>query len=152
MKLIVTRYNSDQKHTNGALLINGRFACYTLEDQYQASKVHSETRIPDGIYKIGLRTIGGFHSRYLSQYGSEFHKGMLQILDVPGFEYILIHAGNTDKDTAGCLLVGMTNEAGANYIGKSREAYKLIYPKILQALQAGEVVEIEFLTVDKFEQ
>lgn len=149
MKLLLIRYNSAQDHTNGLLHINGKFACYTLEDQFNAVKIHSETRIPEGIYKLGLRKIGGFHFRYLDKYGPNFHKGMLQILNVPGFEYILIHAGNTDKHTAGCLLVGTSQSNGDNYIGESVKAYKKIYPEIAAALVAGEVVELEILTIGK---
>ena len=91
MKVLNLRYNSAAEHTNGLLHIDGQFMCYTLEDQYQAVKVPGETRIPDGIYRLGLRTVGGFHNRYLAKYGPDFHKGMIEVLNVPGFKYILLH-------------------------------------------------------------
>jgi hypothetical protein len=94
---------------------------------------------------VELRTEGGFHDRYLKKFGSEFHKGMLWIKDIPEFEYVLIHIGNDDDDTAGCLLVGMSNNADKKgRIGGSVEAYKKIYPIIRDAILKGEDVYINF--------
>ena len=86
MELKVYRYSSQSQTTLGALHIDGKFECYTLEDQHQDIKVKGETRIPARKYNIGLRTIGGFDARYKAKFS--FHKGMLQVLNVPGFEYI----------------------------------------------------------------
>ena len=63
--------------------------------------------MPAGTYKIELRKEGGggFHNKYKKKYGS-LHKGMLHVTNVPNFEYILIHTGNSDEHTAGCLLLG----------------------------------------------
>ena len=145
MKLKVIRYHSSNDFTLGMLLeeTEGRkFLCYTLEDEYRENKVSGETRIPDGTYKITLRTVGGFHGRYRKKYGS-MHKGMLWVRDVPGFEYILIHTGNTDEHTAGCLLVGNTSDI-KGFIGSSVNAYKSIYPAIAQAIEDGEEVTITY--------
>ena len=145
MKLKVIRYHSSNDFTLGMLLeeTEGRkFLCYTLEDEYRENKVSGETRIPDGTYKITLRTVGGFHGRYQKKYGS-MHKGMLWVRDVPGFEYILIHTGNTDEHTAGCLLVGNTSDI-KGFIGSSVNAYKSIYPAIAQAIEDGEEVTITY--------
>ena len=71
------------------------------------------------------------------------HKGMLWVRDVPGFEYILIHTGNTDEHTAGCLLVGNSSDI-KGFIGSSVNAYKNIYPAIAQALEDGEEVTITY--------
>ena len=77
-----------------------------------------------------------------------FHIGMLHVLDVPKFDYILIHCGNTDEHTAGCLLVGDSQENNQitknGFIGKSTQAYKRIYPKIAKAIKNGECVTIEY--------
>ena len=100
MKLQVVRTQFGLDATNGLLFIDGKFECFTLEDQYQAVKIAAETAIPEGTYKITLRTTGGFDMKYRKRFS--FHKGMLWIRDVPGFEYILIHTGNTDEHTAGC--------------------------------------------------
>ena len=101
MKLQVIRTQFGQDATNGMLFIDGLFECYTLEDQYQEIKVMHETCIPEGTYDIKFRTVGGFHTRYKERYGSS-HYGMLWLQDVPGFEYILVHTGNTDEHTSGC--------------------------------------------------
>lgn len=156
MKLQVVRFSSRKDSTNGLLfdVTDGvRFLSYTLEDEHRDVKVAGETRVPAGTYQITLRTVGGFHARYLDRY-QEFHKGMLWVRDVPGFEYILIHAGNTDEHTAGCLLVGNTQKINFGkgntngYVGQSRKAYERIYGPIAKALEDGEEVTIEYIDAD----
>ena len=152
MKLEVLRFSSGKDSTSGALfsVVEGvkTFLCYTLEDEYRDTKVYSETRIPAGIYNIEFRNEGGFNNKYSKRF-SDIHVGMLHITNVPGFEYILIHCGNTYEHTAGCLLVGDSQENNSlvkdGFIGKSSQAYKRIYPKIAKALQAGEEVKIEYI-------
>jgi len=146
MELIVDRYNSTSTHTDGLLFINKKFECFTLEDEFREVKVKGKTRIPDGTYRIELRTEGGFHNSYLNKYGADFHKGMLWVKEVPGFEYILIHTGNTDEDTAGCLLVASTADKDKAFIGASVGAYKTFYPKVLEALKKAEAVYITYKT------
>jgi len=154
MKLEVLRISSQSDSTNGILFdtTKGRkFLAYTLEDEHRDTKVKGETRIPAGTYKIKLRKEGGFHGRYTAKYGS-MHKGMLHVQDVPGFEYILIHTGNTDEHTDGCLLVGNTQTENIStkdgFIGASVNAYKRIYPPIAKALENGEEVEITYVDFD----
>ena len=153
MKLKVIRYSSQSDSTNGALFIENDdlsldFLCYTLEDEYRKEKVRSETRIPKGKYEIKLRKEGGFHTKYSKRF-PDIHIGMLHIIDVPNFEYILIHCGNTDEHTAGCLLVGDSQENNIlkkdGFIGSSTQAYKRIYPKISKKLEEGEKVFIEYI-------
>tara|TARA_R100000654_G_scaffold74500_1_gene109029 strand:- start:4794 stop:5267 length:474 start_codon:yes stop_codon:yes gene_type:complete len=152
MKLKVVRFSSQEDSTSGLLFLEKEnkldFLCYTLEDEYREDKVMGETRVPSGVYEIKLRTEGGFHERYKKKYGS-MHKGMLHVTDVPNFKWILIHTGNTDEHTAGCLLVGDTQEnnkmVSNGFIGKSVNAYKRIYPDISEAIQAGEKVTIEYI-------
>lgn len=86
MELVLDRIDRNAKRTIGTLAINGVFFCYTLED--------GDTRIPAGTYKLAWHESPRFKRR-------------LPILqNVPGRSYILIHAGNTDADTEGCILVG----------------------------------------------
>lgn len=149
MEVKLTRYNSAKDHTNGMLHIDGVFQCYTLEDEHRDEKKHSETRIPDGTYELQLRDFGGFDARYRKVFGNEWHKGMIWLRDVPNFEYILIHIGNTDEDTAGCILVGTSNNAGENFIGNSKTAYKQIYPLIRDAIIAHRNSYMRvFLTIE----
>ena len=95
-----------------------------------------------------LRQAGKFDARYSAKYGNTWHKGMLWIQDVPGFEWILIHTGNTDEHTAGCLLVGETQQdldkGKDGFVGGSGDAYKKMYPKVRNALQNGDKVTIEY--------
>lgn len=151
MKLTVVRTQFGADATNGLLFINGIFECFTLEDEVRDVKVHSETAIPLGEYEIKLRTVGGFHAKYTDRYGAAFHKGMLELQDVPNFQYILIHTGNTDQHTAGCLLVGETQQdldkGKDGFIGGSGDAYKKMYPKVLKCLLSGEKVTIEYTTI-----
>jgi len=147
MKLQVVRTQLGKDATNGLLFIDGIFECYTLEDQYQAVKVMHETCIPEGTYKIKFRTVGGFDKKYKAKY-PELHRGMLWIQDVPGFEYILIHQGNTDEHTSGCLIVGDSQQdLDVNFngmVGSSANAYKKLYPKVSAQLLAGNEVTIEY--------
>jgi hypothetical protein len=151
MDIDIIRYNGKEDFTDGLFLINGEFQVHTLEDEYRTKKVFGETRIPEGRFRVELRTEGGFHQRYLKKYGDDFHHGMLWIKDVPNFEYVLIHIGNDDEDTAGCILVGMTNSADdAGFIGGSSKAYKKIYPIIRDAIMKGEDVYINVYNNIKF--
>lgn len=154
MKLEVLRYSSQKDSTLGALfnITDGKkeFLCYTLEDEYREIKIMHETRIPAGTYEITLRNFGGFHKKYSTRF-PQFHKGMLWVRDVPGFQYILIHCGNDDDDTSGCLLVGDTqtnNITSDGFVGSSINAYRRIYPPIANALEAGEKVEITYTDFD----
>lgn len=153
MKLEVLRFSSQSDDTLGALfdVTNGRkFLAFTIEDEFRKEKVKGETRVPAGTYQIKLRTVGGFHTKYAEKYGS-MHKGMLHVQDVPGFEYILIHTGNTDEHTDGCLLVGNTSQQNVTkngFIGESGDAYKRIYPDIAKVLVDGGEVTITYVDYD----
>jgi hypothetical protein len=142
--LYLYRFSDNGKDTLGLLMFNNELLCYTLEDEHRAVKVDGETRIPEGIYEIKLRTTGGFHQKYLKKFG-KMHKGMLHLQDVPGFEYILIHCGNSEADTAGCILLGNTannNKIENGFIQNSVKAYKRIYPIIADLLVRGVKVNI----------
>ena len=151
MKLKVLRYSGGDDTTLGVLLDvthnTSRFLCYTLEDEGRDVKVAGETRIPSGEYKVTLRTVGGKHAKYKRRF-PDMHKGMLWVRGVPGFTYVLIHIGNTEDDTEGCLLLGSSsvqNVTKAGSIGASRVAYERVYPQIANALAAGVEVTIQYV-------
>ena len=133
--------------TLGLWFVNDKFQCYILEDEYRNKKVYGQTRIPEGTYEIKLRTVGGFHQRYLKKFGPEFHKGMLHLQRVPNFKYVLVHIGNDEDDTDACLLPGDEVSQNVNkngYLGSSTKAYKRIYPPIANELLKGKRV---FITI-----
>ena len=146
MQLTVLRYSVDKESTLGLLFIDRKFACYTLEDEPRKFKIKGETRIPEGTYPVELRKEGGHHARYSRKF-PHMHLGMLHVTDVPNFTHILIHIGNTDDDTAGCLLVGnssISNVKQEGRINSSTVAYENIYPKIATAIKRGEDVFITY--------
>jgi hypothetical protein len=158
MKLTVKRFADNGETTLGILYIDGVFECFTVEDQEQkGDKVKGETRVPNGTYDVKLRAEGGYHNKYTSKYG-DMHKGMLCIHNKPNwklenngksFQYILIHTGNNDDHTMGCLLV---NDAvsGTAFTGSSSvNAYKDFYPKVTAAMDKGETVSIEYMDIEE---
>lgn len=155
MNLLLARLSDDGSSTIGMLYVNGEPECFMLEDEFREDKLKHETRIPSGVYEISLRTVGSTHAKYASHRDTEIrnsHKGMLWLRDVPNFEYILIHIGNDDDDTSGCLLPGVEcrhNRYGEGKVLRSTEAYKALYPEIAKAIQSGELVTISILDVDR---
>jgi hypothetical protein len=157
MRVTVKRFADNGDTTLGVLYVDGVFQCFTVEDEERVTKVKGETRIPNGVYKIGLRKEGGYHTKYAAKYGS-MHKGMLCIFNTAGwkiekdgmsFQYILIHTGNTDEHTMGCLLV---NDAvsGATFTGSSsKDAYVDLYPIVASAIERGEEVTIEYVDIEE---
>ena len=155
MMLQVLRFSSQADDTLGLLFDvtdpeDRNFLCYTLEDEARTVKKYGETRIPSGTYPIKLRTEGGFHSRYSKKFPS-MHRGMLHVQNVPGFEYILIHIGNDDDDTAGCLLLGDQQRQNVTQSGKilsSTDAYRRVYQHVIAAIDRGEDVAIMYVDLD----
>jgi len=144
MELELLRISSQKDETLGVLfdITQGRqFLCFVLEDEFRTKKVYKQTRIPSGLYKITLRTVGGFHARYQKHF-PDMHRGMLWLRNVPNFEYILIHIGNKEDDTAGCLLVGevpMRGSDGKWLVGRSSKAYIYVYQYIVDAITTENV-------------
>jgi len=141
--------------------VDSVFECYGLEDEIRLEKkIMSETAIPEGEYEIKFRTVGGYHTRekarYDKKFGAGWHKGMLELQDVKNdkmsFKYVLIHSGNSDENTAGCYLVGQTQQdldmSKDGFIGSSRLAYESLYPKVRDALLNGEKVTMKFQNVN----
>lgn len=154
MKILVDRFLSDDEATLSRVILfdaRGRevFRCYGLEDEFREIKVPGETRIPAGKYSVYLRTEGGFHNRYSQDRRfRDTHRGMLWIKDVPGFEYILIHVGNYESDTAGCLLVGMEANKNLMCVTNSVRAYRALYANCAEAAEKG-ALSIEFRDNDR---
>lgn len=134
MKITVARFFYTDTFTISNVLVDGKKFCYALEDVARpigAPKVFGATAIPTGVYKVVMG-----HSE-------RFGRDMPRVLDVPGFEGILIHAGNTDKDTHGCILLGLTWDGKSDFIGNSQKALGMFIPVITKALSDGQQVFVE---------
>lgn len=123
MNFTLQREIITNRSTIGRILIEGAYLCYTLEDCIRTQKILGKTAIPAGNYRV------------IIDQSARFGKLMPHILDVPGFTGIRIHSGNTDADTEGCVLVGLTK--GADFIGESKLALDKFYPILQAALQNG---------------
>ena len=100
--------------------MNGNWQCFTLEDVVRDYKIPGQTAIPSGKYRI------------IMTFSSRFSRQLPLLLNVPDFDGIRIHAGNTDKDTKGCVLVGKV--ADHDFVSRSREAFSELYDKLVTAL------------------
>ena len=157
MRLELYRFSSQNESTIGILyLVNNEtnqkdFLCFTLEDEKRSVKVYGETRIPKGTYQIEYRKEGGYHNKYSKRFPS-IHRGMLEVRDVPNFTHILLHCGNTDDDTDGCLLVGNVvsqNITKDGFLGQSTDCYKRIYPILADILDKQKHLSIKIINFEE---
>jgi hypothetical protein len=136
MKLSLKRFEFGPEATVGKLSVNGAFFCFTLEDRVRegAIKVEGTTAIPEGHYGVDLT------------FSPKFQKVMPLLRNVPRFEGVRIHTGNTSKDTDGCVLVGRhwgKLNSGSLVIDESRLAYEGLFKMLSEAKQKGEAIELE---------
>ena len=143
MDIKLIRYKSNDVATLGKLFLDAKFECYTLEDTYREVKIKHETRISAGVYELAFRKYGRFHNIYKTRY-AQFHKGMIELLGVPNFTDILIHAGVTHEDTSGCLLTGKQVDEQKMQIvaGTSAHAYIALYIKLAAAMDSKQYIQI----------
>ena len=119
VNLLLIRDEFTDKSTIGKLYLDGEMFCYTLELPYLDNQ-RSISCIPEGQYKVRLRTAKESSSRdYLH----------LLVQDVEGRSYILVHIGNTARDTRGCILVGQSRQQ--DRVNNSRIAMELLMKEIL---------------------
>ena len=143
MKLRLERRASKNGHTIGELFREAepdwRFLCYTCEDvvreiegqPVETWKIPGQTAIPADTYPV------------LITYSVRFGRPTPILLDVDGFTGIRIHPGNTQADTAGCILPGL----GVDALGviQSRSAYAMLYALISDALTNQEPVTLQIV-------
>jgi hypothetical protein len=127
MKLLLKRITKTNNSTIGELYINGVFQCYTLEDKEREVKIKNETAIPKGTYKVIINR------------SNRFKIDLPLLLNVPNFEGVRIHSGNSNHDTEGCILVGTSRLT--DYLANSRKAFKNLFEK----LKLASNIEIEIL-------
>jgi hypothetical protein len=114
------------KSTTGELYLpDGAFFCYTLEDVVRDHKIPGETAIPEGTYEVVIN------------WSNRFQKPMPRLLNVPFYQGILIHNGNTPEHTEGCLLVG--RKKGQDCIMESIPAFEDLFPRLRKMAEKGKV-------------
>lgn len=132
LKLKLVRKIGTAGFTEGKMYIDGVFECYTVEDAVREVKVQNMTAIPKGIYKVILSI------------SNRFNKVLPEVQNVPGFTGVRIHAGNSSKDTEGCIIVGAVNDReDDDWVGGSKIAMTRLQPKIAKAIKAGKTVTLE---------
>ena len=119
MVITVKRLYKTDNSVIGEMLIDGIFECFTLEDAERPVKIKGETAIPKGTYRVIINE------------SNRFKRLLPLLIDVPNFEGIRIHSGNSNHDTEGCILVGQTRNK--NYIGQSRKAFDKLFKKMQAA-------------------
>lgn len=141
MKLTLKRIALKPKYTIGKLYIDDKYFCDTLEDTVRdlnkdgkfdngEKKIKGKTAIPYGMYEIKWT------------YSPRFKKYTPQLMNVPSFEGIRIHAGNSSKDTEGCLLLGENKKVGM--VLNSKATIAKFCPIIKDACAKGKVtIEIK---------
>lgn len=138
MELKLTRNYQKDTYTIGRLYVEGALFSNTLEDPVRDYsdpnfKVYGKTAIPYGEYKVTLEHSPKFSPKYGGRKVPYLH-------DVPGFTGILIHSGNNEDDTDGCILVGINTSKG--WISQSRSTFlKLL--DILEKVPAEEPISIK---------
>lgn len=135
MELKVERKWTKDTYTVGRLYVDGKLFCNTLEDRVRdlntEEKIYGETAIPAGRYRV------------IFNWSPKFGRNLPRLLNVPHFEGILIHPGNTAADSAGCILVGKNSAVGR--LSESRDTSDRLNVLIEDAQRRGEDI---FITVE----
>lgn len=126
MKLELKRAYIGKTYTIGHLYVDGEFLGDTLEDIPRDVKIMNETCIPTGDYKVILNE------------SNRFKRVMPLLLQVPNFEGIRIHAGNTEADTSGCILVGKNTARGM--LSESRATFDKLFSMMTKAEDGIEII------------
>ena len=128
MKLRLERFEYGSTYTIGKFYIDGVYHSFSLEDVVRkGEKVNGQTAIPTGTYPV------------IIDLSARFGKQLPHVLNVPGFEGIRIHPGNTSKDTDGCILLG-TSWTGGDFICNSKLAFNTFFDKLKEAKTATIVI------------
>ena len=154
MKIRVERKWPKATYTIGRLYVDGFFFCNSLEDRdrglkqtdsleyIKARKVYAETAIPKGTYEVAM-TVTSPKYAGVAWYYKLCQGKMPRLLNVPGFEGILIHPGSTALDSAGCLLVGKNTKVAT--LTESKATFEKLYKKMKAAHDKGETITIEIV-------
>ena len=136
MELLLKRIAKKATYTIGHLSLDGQYFCDTIEDrdrglnnqmplsEIKAKKVYGETAIPTGTYGLTMNVIS---PKYSKKKNFAFTGGrMPRLLSIPGWDGVLIHSGNTAKDSLGCIVVGENKQVGK--VINSFATFKRLWP------------------------
>lgn len=150
MEVKVKRIAKKEAYTIGKMYVNGEYVCDTLEDkdrgltsnmsvaQIYGVKIKGETAIPTGRYLVDMKTVS---PRFGGRAQYQFCNGRLpRLCNTPGYQGVLIHCGNTAKDTEGCILVGENKAVGQ--VQNSTTTFRKLYPILKTADERGEQIWI----------
>lgn len=133
MKLILKRTTKTKEFTIGELYINGDFFCYTCEDTdrglrqnmpletIKKIKIKTTTCIPYGKYKVTIDVVSNKYNNPKYKWAQKYNAKIPRLLNVPGYDGVLIHVGNHANDTDGCILVGF--DKSMNGISNSTDCF-----------------------------
>lgn len=139
-----------EAYTIGKMYVDGAYVCDTLEDkdrgltsnmsvaQICGVKIKGETAIPTGRYLVDMKTVS---PRFGGRAQYKFCNGRLpRLCNTPGYQGVLIHCGNTAKDTEGCILVGLNKAVGQ--VLNSTSTFRKVYAILKAADERSEQIWI----------
>lgn len=151
MNITLDRFAKKNTYTIGRLYIDGEYVCNTIEDtdrgltqnmpvdKIKQIKVPGKTAIPSGVYEITLKIKSPKYSN--STYYVNFCNAYVpRLLNVPGYDGVLIHTGNTADDSQGCIIVGYNTIVGK--VTDSKKAFQIVYNKLLAASKKEDKIVI----------
>lgn len=153
MELLVKRRYKGSAYTIGSLYVNGVYECDTLEDpdrgltsemsleEIKSKKIYGNTAIPTGKYSVSMSVVS---PRFKDRSWAKPYSGKIpRLLDVKGYEGVLIHVGNKATDTSGCILVGENKIKGQ--VLNSTACFMELMTQLLKARLKGEPITIEIV-------
>jgi hypothetical protein len=142
MEIRIKRIALKETYTIGRLYVDGEYICDTIEDKVRDIKIQNETAIPYGRYKVAMNYKSPKYSNFDKYKWAKEYDGYLpRLIDVPEFDGILIHVGNTSLDTSGCILVGENKEKG-KVINSVATFNRLMKDYLLKAKEKNENIWI----------
>jgi len=159
MKVLIKRIFNNQKYCISHVYVDGVYVCDAIEDTDRGfhngmsdayirnNKVYAKSAIPVGEYNITLNIVSPKFNQ--KPYYNKFCNGKLpRVLNVPGFDGILWHRGKTEKDSAGCLILGYNTIKGQ--VTNSQQAFEKLYKILQEANKNGEKITAEYTRTYKF--
>lgn len=142
LRLELVRSTFGETTVTGDLYVDGEWQCFTLEDRVRPdpnlltpaneAKVSGETAIPDSTYQVVITP------------SPRFKRRLPLLVNVPGFDGIRIHPGNSHRDTEGCILVGegVNQFSQEPMLTKSVSAFNALFDLMEEAIEAGESITV----------